>query len=183
MSHSPAPEVSQGPSGHQAWFWISEEGLLTPGGLWARRCLPGCSPAWAETTASVPQLASPPLVTPRPGAQELGTAAHHGGPAAGCSPATALGQRARAAPVQEHPAQVCCLLGASCSPGPCPQGLKVSPQRPERAKALSQASATDPPERCLPPGTPLSAEWHQEPRESSGGILFPPVRPPGQLQD
>lgn len=69
--------------------------------------------------------------THRAGARELSTAAHHGGPAAGRCPAAALSQRAGAAPVQAHPAQVCCLLGASCSLGPHPQWLKV-PRYPHR---------------------------------------------------
>lgn len=37
MSRLPAPEVTQKANGSQAGSWISEEGLLTFGGLWASR--------------------------------------------------------------------------------------------------------------------------------------------------
>ena len=162
----PGPRGPPETSGHQAWFWISEEGLLTSWG----------TPGKKVPTRGAPllrQRPQPPLVTPRPGARELGPAAHHGGPAAGRGPAAALSQRARAAPVQAHPTQVCRLLGAPCSLGPAHRGSR----RPGRPKANAR-----PPECCLPPGDPLGAECHQEPQESLGRTLFGPVCLPGQLQ-
>lgn len=60
-----------------------------------------------------PYSSLPPL---RARAAELGAAAHHGGPVAGCSPAAALSQRAGDAEIQAHPTQVCCLLGTACCP-------------------------------------------------------------------
>lgn len=134
-------------------------------------------PSWHGTLAS-----PPPCHPPRTGARELHPAAYHGGPAAGRSPAAALSQRAGTAPVQAHPAQVCCLLGAVCSLGPHPQWLKV-PRDPHRdlkeQRALSQAAA-GPPEGCLPPGDPLGAEGHQEPCRSSQALAAPLCVLPGQ---
>lgn len=68
------------------------------GGLWARRCLPQGSPCLGTdhnlcSLAGMRTLASPPCShAPRAGAWKLSTAAHHGGPAAGCCPAAALSQ-------------------------------------------------------------------------------------------
>jgi len=146
----PRPRGPPETSGHQAWFWISEEGLLTP---------------WETLGKKVPtrgapllrQRPQPPLVTPRPGARELGPAAHHGGPAAGRGPAAALGQRAGVAPVQAHPTQVCRLLGAPCSLGPAHRGSR----RSGRPKANAR-----PPECCLPPGNPLVLSAIRSPRRA-----------------
>ena len=47
----PWPRGPPETGGHQAWFWTSEEGLLTPGGPPGKK-VPTWGAAQAETTAS-----------------------------------------------------------------------------------------------------------------------------------